>query len=352
MKVATIVGARPQFIKVAPVSRILRQKCTEVLVHTGQHYDNNMSAVFFEQLDIPAPDYNLGIGSGSHGAQTGAMLAKIEDVLLYEKPDWVLTYGDTNSTLAGALAAVKLHIKIAHVEAGLRSFNRDMPEEINRLVTDQLSSLLFCPSQTAMDNLATEGITRGAYLVGDVMADALAFAITHSQSYERIMRKLGIKARNYLLATIHRAENMDDPKRLSNILQALNSLSETVVFPVHPRTRFAIERMNYALKPNILLIEPVGYLDMVQLEKSARMILTDSGGVQKEAYWLGIPCITVRNETEWVETVQSGWNTLVGINIESIVQAVQSFKTPKIHNSLYGDGHASERIVQVLAPSG
>ena len=344
MKAVTVVGARPQFIKAAPVSRILRQKHTEILVHTGQHYDDNMSAVFFDELDIPEPDCNLGIGSGSHGAQTGAMLAAIEQVLVKEQPDWVLVYGDTNSTLAGALAAAKIHIKIAHVEAGLRSFNRAMPEEINRVLADHLSDLLFCPSQTAADNLKAEGITRGVRVVGDVMADALAYAVERAGDRSQILQKLGLAPKKYLLVTVHRAENTDDHERLANILSALNALTEIVVFPVHPRTRSVIEKLNYAVNSHVLMIEPVGYLDMVQLEQSARLILTDSGGIQKEAYWLSIPCITLRGETEWVETVQAGWNVLVGANTDAIVRAVRSFKPPVSHDVLYGDGKASERI--------
>jgi len=352
VKVVTIVGARPQFIKAAPVSRVLRQQHTEILAHTGQHYDDNMSAVFFDELDIPEPDYNLGIGSGSHGAQTGAMLAAIEQVLVKEQPDWVLVYGDTNSTLAGALTAAKLHIKIAHVEAGLRSFNRAMPEEINRVMADHLSDLLFCPSQTAVDNLAVEGISRGVHLVGDVMADALAFAVERSQGRSQILLRFGLAAKKYLLVTVHRAENTDNHDRLKNILSALNSLSETVVFPVHPRTRLVIEKMDYTLQDHVLLSEPVGYLDMVQLEKSARMILTDSGGIQKEAYWLSVPCVTLRDETEWLETVQAGWNVLVGADKEAIVQAVRSFEPPAAHEVLYGNGKASEHIVQAFAAAG
>ena len=348
MKVVTVVGARPQFVKCAPVSRVLRQQHVEVLVHTGQHYDHNMSAVLFDELGIPAPDYNLGVGSGSHGAQTGAMLVKIEEVLLREEPDWLLIYGDTNSTLAGALAAVKLHIKVAHVEAGLRSFNRFMPEEINRVVADHLSDLLFCPSQTAVDNLAAEGISRGVHLVGDVMADALAFAVERSQGQSQILKKLGLAAKKYLLVTVHRAENTDNHERLENILAALNALSETVVFPVHPRTRLVIEKLDYALQDHVLLSEPVSYLDMVQLEKSARMILTDSGGIQKEAYWLSVPCITLREETEWTETVDAGWNRLVGADTELIKSAVQDWIPTGKRPNIYGDGHAAENICRIL----
>jgi len=352
MKVVTIVGARPQFIKAAPVSRALRQRHTEVLVHTGQHYDDNMSAVFFRELDLPEPDYNLGIGSGSHGRQTGQMLMRIEEVLLAEKPEWVLVYGDTNSTLAGALAAAKLHIRVAHVEAGLRSFNRAMPEEINRVMTDHLSDLLFCPSETAVKNLAAEGITRGVHLVGDVMADALAFAAERAPTHSDILARLGLAERGYLLVTVHRAENTDESTRLQNILAALTQMDERVVFPVHPRTRKAIERLK--AKPesenkHLKLIDPVGYLDMVRLEQSARMILTDSGGMQKEAYWLGVPCVTLRDETEWVETVQAGWNVLTGANAGRILNVVHSFVRPGHRPPQYGDGQTAMKCTTLLA---
>ncbi len=348
MKIVSIVGARPQFIKAAPVSRVMRQTHTERLIHTGQHYDDNMSAVFFEELDLPAPDYHLGIGSGSHGAQTGAMLAKIEEALVAERPDWVFVYGDTNSTLAGALAAAKLHQPVAHVEAGLRSFNRAMPEEINRVMADHLSSLRLCPSQTAVDNLAAEGVTQGVHMVGDVMADALAFAAAQAKSRSKALEQLGLSARGYLLATVHRAENTDNALRLQNILTAFDAVSEVVIFPVHPRTRKALERLGYSPHPHVHLIEPVGYLDMVQLEQAARMILTDSGGIQKEAYWLGVPCVTLRDETEWVETVQAGWNTLVGAGSETIVEAVRSFMPPDARPPLYGNGQAARQIAQAL----
>lgn len=349
MKLVSIVGARPQFIKVAPVSRALRRQHVEVILHTGQHYDENMSAVFFDELDIPAPDYNLGIGSCSHGAQTGAMLTRIEEVLLHERPDWVLVYGDTNSTLAGALAAAKLHVKAAHVEAGLRSFNRAMPEEINRVVADHLSDLLFCPSQTAVDNLAAEGITRGVHLVGDVMADALAFAAERAQKRSNVLTRLGVAKSSYLLATVHRAENTDNAARLRDILAAFDALDEAVIFPVHPRTRQVIAALGYSPAPHVRLIEPVGYLDMVRLEQSARVILTDSGGIQKEAYWLGVPCMTLRDETEWIETVQAGWNVLVGADMARIVKTVKAFACPGARPVLYGDGQAAVHCVTLLS---
>jgi len=297
MKIVSIIGARPQFIKAAAISRELRQEHTEFLVHTGQHYDDNMSAIFFDELDIPEPDINLGVGSGLHGQQTARMLVEIEKILLDEKPNWVLVYGDTNSTLAGALAASKLHIPVAHVEAGLRSFNKDMPEEINRILTDHVSDLLLCPSQTAIDNLAYEGITKGVHLVGDVMYDALMFAVERAEIKSTILKKLGIKEKTYLLATVHRAENTDDEKRLKNILDAFDALDEPIIFPVHPRTKKAMQKIGYLPAKHIQLIEPVGYMDMVILAKSARMVLTDSGGLQKESYWLGVPCITLRDET-------------------------------------------------------
>jgi len=360
-RIVSIIGARPQFIKAAPLSCALRVAGhAEVMVHTGQHYDANMSAIFFDELGLPPPAHNLGIGSGTHGAQTGAMLAGIEQVLAAERPDWALIYGDTNSTLAAALAAAKLHIRSAHVEAGLRSFNRRMPEEINRVVADHLSDLLLVPSQTAVDNLAAEGLTRGVHLVGDVMADALALAAERSRDRPDILARLGLAGGGYLLVTIHRAENTDSLPRLTGILAALEELDEPVVFPVHPRTRKVLETIDPkygVLAPqqgcgtsagNLKLIEPVGYLDMVRLEQSARMILTDSGGVQKEAYWLRIPCITLRDETEWVETVQAGWNIIAAADSARIVQAVRAFKAPADHPPLYGDGHAAERIAALL----
>jgi len=351
MKVVSIVGARPQFIKAAAVSRLLRLQATEILVHTGQNYDQNMSEVFFDELEIPAPEYHLGVGSGSHGAQTGEMLARVEKVLLTERPDWVLVYGDTNSTLAGALAAAKLHIPVAHVEAGLRSFNRDMPEEINRVLTDHVSDLLFCPSETAVRNLAQEGITRGVHVVGDVMADTLYFAASRAEERSDILNRLKLLPGSYLLETIHRAENTDDPERLESILQAFVAVNETLIFPLHPRTRKRIDELGlHSVLQNsqVRLINPVGYLDMVCLEQSARLILTDSGGIQKEAYWLKVPCITLRDETEWVETVDAGWNYLAGTEMEQIVQAVNKFRPPANQPVLYGEGCAAQKMVAYL----
>ena len=349
MKVLTVVGARPQFVKAAPVSRALRARHQEVLAHTGQHYDSNMSAVFFDELDIPAPDFNLGVGSGPHGQQTGEMLARIEALILSECPDWVLIYGDTNSTLAGALAAAKLHVPVAHVEAGLRSFNRRMPEEINRVLADRVSNLLFCPSKTAVDNLAAEGILEGVHLVGDVMASSLVYAAGRAKDRSTVLRRLGLTARAFLLATVHRAENTDDRDHLAQLMAAFSSLGETVVLPVHPRTRKMLERFQIVPGARVILVEPLGYLDMVMLEQAARIILTDSGGIQKEAYWLGVPCVTLREETEWVETVANGWNTLAGTSIERVVQTVRGFQPPSSRPPLYQEGDAAEKISQILS---
>lgn len=348
MKVVSVVGARPQFIKAAAVSRVLRRQHEEVLLHTGQHYDDLMSDVFFRELDLPRPDVNLGVGSASHGRQTGEMLIGIERVLQEERPDWVLIYGDTNSTLAGALAAAKLGIPLAHVEAGLRSFNRTMPEEINRVVADRLSDLLFCPTQTAVENLAREGITSGVHLVGDVMYDILLWSLPLAERRSGILERLGVVPGTYLLATIHRAGNTDIRENLSAIVAGLNATGEPVVFPLHPRTRRALTRWGIVPAENVRLIEPVGYLDMLVLERNARLILTDSGGVQKEAYWLGVPCLTLREETEWVETVEAGWNILVGTSVERLIEAVHTFRPRGDRPAFFGDGRAGEKIVEAL----
>ncbi|SMO66666.1 non-hydrolyzing UDP-N-acetylglucosamine 2-epimerase [Melghirimyces algeriensis] len=350
MKVVTVVGARPQFIKAAPVSRALRRYGKEILVHTGQHYDTSMSHIFFKELNIPHPDYHLGIGSKSHGAQTGEMLSEVERVLLTEKPDWVLVYGDTNSTLAGALAASKMHLPIAHVEAGLRSFNRRMPEEINRVLTDQLSTLLFCPTTTAVQHLSSEGITRGVYNVGDVMADALQFNRKLALDHSNILERLEIKPKEYLLVTFHRAENTDVDHRLENIVSALNHLSKPAVLPLHPRTRNKIKQSGLSFtNPRLKVIEPVGYLDMIQLEANASKILTDSGGVQKEAFLLNVPCITMRDETEWTETIEQKANILVGSDKRKIVQHAEHFQVDFSNvKPIFGEGNASQRIVKHL----
>lgn len=349
MKIVSIVGARPQFIKAAAVSRRLRESHQEILVHTGQHYDYEMSGIFFDGLELPNPDVSLGVGSGKHGAQTGAMLKAIEDVLLAHEPDYILIYGDTNSTLAGALAASKLSLRIAHVEAGLRSFNRRMPEEINRVVADHLSSLLLCPSDTAIRNLAAEGITKNVHQVGDVMLDVINWAKDRADAKEtEVLKRFGVKRQNYLLATIHRSENTDDLERLGAILNAFNSIDEPIVFPVHPRSRKVITEMGFQPGPHLQLIEPVGYVDMVALTGSARRVLTDSGGLQKETFWLGVPCLTIRNETEWVETVESGWNVLVGAKLKQLPDLVREFTPPRSRPSLYGDGAAAVKCVNLL----
>jgi UDP-GlcNAc3NAcA epimerase len=350
MKVVTVVGARPQFIKAAPVSRVIRQIGTEILVHTGQHYDKSMSDVFFEELQIPVPDYHLHVGSKSHGAQTGEMLSKVEEVLLKEKPDCVLVYGDTNSTLAGALAAAKLHIPVAHVEAGLRSFNKRMPEEINRILTDHVSRWLFCPTETAVKHLKTEGIVKGVHLVGDVMLDAVQFNRTLAEQKSTILQELNLQAGSYILITLHRAENTDDPARLSAIVEAINQLPVPAVLPLHPRTRGKMQANQLEItNPNVLVIEPVGYLDMLQLEVNAKKILTDSGGVQKEAFFAKVPCITMRDETEWTETIELKTNVLVGADTEKILHAVETFtvdfsKVPPV----FGHGDTAERIAAIL----
>ena len=413
-KIVTIIGARPQFIKAATVSRaitscnrkvIAGDGLREVILHTGQHFDDNMSQVFFDELEIPRPDHNLGIGSDTHGRQTGKMLAGIETVLSIEQPDLVLTYGDTNSTLAGALAAAKLQIPSAHVEAGLRSFNRLMPEEINRVVTDELSNLLFCPSETAVQNLLKEGIGRNGahtpltldlnkqmvFQVGDVMYDSILFNKTLADEKSNILTRLNLRQKDrpssnsqttvgdgYCLVTLHRAENTDNVDNLRNILQALNSIASygtKIVFPVHPRTRKCIEKdgQTHGLflsnsNANIIQIEPVSYLDMIKLETHAQAIFTDSGGMQKEAYLLGVPCVTLREETEWVETVRERWNILTGSDSQRITAAFSIIykwnrqgppfdhssksaepATLKDRPGVYGDGKAAERIVEIIS---
>ena len=354
MKIVTVLGARPQFIKAAPLSEALSKKHEEKIVHTGQHYDYQMSDVFFEELGIPKPDYFLGVGSKQHGAQTGEMLTGVEEVLLKEKPDWVLVYGDTNSTLAGALAAAKLHISIAHVEAGLRSYNRRMPEEVNRVLTDHISSLLFCPTDQAVKNLAQEGLTEGVVRTGDVMADALYYHARRAEE-RNIAESLRYKRKSYLLATVHRAENTDDPSRLEEIIGAFAKIDGQIVLPLHPRTKKLLLGCQMSIPENVEIIEPVGYLEMILLEKDAELILTDSGGVQKEAYLWQVPCVTLRDETEWVETVHTGWNTLTGANTERIIAAVERYRQnplPPYLENLYGNGQASEEIVTAMEERG
>jgi UDP-N-acetylglucosamine 2-epimerase len=349
MKIISVVGARPEFIQAAPVSRALRKNHQEILVHTGQHYDYLMSQTFFDELGIPAPDYNLEVGSGTHARQTAEILVRFEEIILKEKPDIVIVRGDTNSTLAGALAASKLHIPTVHIEAGERSFDRRMPEEINRLVADQLSSAFFCVSQTAVNQLAKEGITRNVFWVGDVMLDANLANRALARQKSTVLSKLELAPEQYGLVTVHRAANTDDPNRLANIVKALSQVGETVVFPVHPRTRGALQKLEVQFGGNICLIEPVGYYDMMVLEENARIVATDSGGVQREAYFMRKPCLTLRDETEWTETVQVGWNKLVGVDIDCIVNEWKTFSPPAAQPPIFGDGIAGEKIANILS---
>ncbi|AUM71938.1 non-hydrolyzing UDP-N-acetylglucosamine 2-epimerase [Pseudomonas fluorescens] len=353
-KIVTIVGARPQFIKAAAVSReILKHpgRLVEVMVHTGQHYDPNMSQVFFDELEIPAPKYNLEVSGGTHGVMTGRMLEGIEQILLEEKPDWVLIYGDTNSTLAGALAAAKLHIPVAHVEAGLRSFNMRMPEEVNRILSDRVSTLLLCPTALAVDNLAKEGLTHGVHNVGDVMYDVALFYRERAKAQSQVMAQLGLEEGAFALATCHRAENTDDPQRLGEIMAGLADIAVQmpVVLPLHPRTRNLLKThgLEHHLSA-IKVVDPLPFLDMVALEQAANVILTDSGGVQKEAYFYRVPCITLRDETEWVETVELGFNQLVGANRSAMNIAMDNRSIPDGQADVYGDGTAAARIVAIL----
>ena len=347
-KIVTILGARPQFIKAAAVSSVFADFFEEIIVHTGQHYDANMSDVFFDELGIPHPKYHLNVGSGSHGAMTGAMLVAIEEVLLEEEPDYVMVYGDTNSTLAGALAASKLLIPVIHVEAGLRSFNMAMPEEQNRILTDHISNLLFVPTQTAIDNLVREGITKGVHNVGDVMFDGILHFSKIAAEKSEILAQLGVSENAYLLCTIHRAENTNDISRLKGIVKGLNDSEEQVILPLHPRTQKYLNDYEIALGENIRVIEPVGYLDMVRLETGAKKIVTDSGGVQKEAFFLGKPCITMRDETEWVETVENGWNVIVGADAEKITQAINSFDPTIERKNYFGNGTAARQMADLI----
>lgn len=352
MKVLTVVGARPQFIKAAVVSRALKEKnIGEVIVHTGQHYDSNMSEVFFDELQIPHPHYNLGVAGSSHGAATGQMLEKIEEVLLKEKPEAVMVYGDTNSTLAGALAARKLNIKLVHVEAGLRSFEMTMPEEINRILTDRISDLLFCPTQTAVDNLEKEGFENFNCSIiksGDVMQDAALFYEKISGESSTIIRKLELK--DFVLATIHRAENTDNISHLRSIVQAFNEINKhtQVVVPLHPRTSKIIQKEG--IDCDFKIIEPVGYLDMVQLLKHCSLVMTDSGGLQKEAFFFKKHCVTLREQTEWVELVEHGFNTIAGTNTTNIVDAYTTMinKRSDFAVDLYGNGKASSVIANAI----
>ena len=347
MRVATVVGNRPQFVKAAAVSRPLRERHDELLVHTGQHYDDEMSKVFFDELPVPAPDVWLGIGSGPAAVQTGRMLAELEPVLREAEPDLVLVYGDTNSTLAGALAAAQAHVPVAHVEAGMRSFDRSMPEELNRVLTDHASSLLLCSTQTAVDNLAREGITAGVQLVGDAMADVALSTARAARERRDVLDGFGVEPGSYLLATAHRAGNVDTPERLGALVEVLLGLPRPLVFPVHPRTRARLEASGLLARleeaDGVLLSPPVGYLELLALAIHARAVVTDSGGLQKEAYLVEVPCVTLRDTTEWVETVEAGWNTLVDLDAEA-ARAALDRPRPAEHPDLYGRGQAGERI--------
>jgi len=351
MKIVSIIGARPQFIKAATVSRVIRTglEINEILLHTGQHYDLNMSDIFFRELDIPEPNYNLGVGSGSHAVQTGEMMKGIEDILLKEKPDWTLVYGDTNSTLAGTLASVKLHIPVAHIEAGLRSFNRIMPEEINRIVADRISDLLFAPTQTAVNNLKSEGLSGYTILSGDVMLDSVVYYKGKVLDKPDQYRLKNIPEK-YLLATIHRAENTDNIENLETIFLALSKTGLPVVLPIHPRTKKIISD-SLSIAPNIMIIEPVGYLEMLKLTMDSFKVITDSGGLQKEAYFLNKQCITIRTETEWIETLHDNWNILTGIDPEKILQAIDAPKQLSKPGNDFGNGRAAEIIVNKLLES-
>jgi UDP-N-acetylglucosamine 2-epimerase len=348
----SIVGARPQFVKAAPVCRALRAAHEEILVHSGQHYDYGMSEVFFDELGIPKPDFNLGVGSGSHGRMTGQMLVELDELLGQVKPDVVLVYGDTNTTLAGGLAAAKLGIPVAHVEAGLRSFNRTMPEEINRVLVDHLSELLLCPTKAAIANLAAEGITQGVELVGDVMLDTARFFAEKTDAAP-VLERFGVERGGYALATVHRAATSDDPEALAAVIRAFSRVPFDVIWPVHPRTRsnltaFGLHTLIESA-PNVRTVDPTSYMETNVLLGSARVLLTDSGGMQKEAYFFGVPCVTLRDETEWVETVELGWNTLVGTDEERIVAAAMAALPATDRPDVYGDGHAAEALVRAIA---
>ncbi len=343
MKLYTIVGARPQFIKAATVSRRIRdyENIDETIIHTGQHYDKNINEIFFEELNIPLPKYNLNIGSGQHGIQTAKMLSGIEEILLQDRPDCVLVYGDTNSTIAGALAAVKLHIPVAHVEAGLRSFNRLMPEEINRIVTDSVSDVLFAPTQNAVDQLKKEGRGEAVVFSGDVMFDSV-------QYYKKQILKRNQPASHdpYYLCTIHRAENTDDPDKLKAIFKAFSMINQKIILPLHPRTKHILKNLEIKIPDNLHIIDPVGYMEMLSLLLHSEKMITDSGGVQKEAYFLHKPCITLRNETEWIETLDHNWNILCGTDSEKIVSAVESAVGEQTNLSAFGNGDSAAVIIQ------
>jgi len=355
VRVVSVVGARPQFVKAFPVSRALRERHEEILVHTGQHYSRTMSDVFFEELDIPTPEYDLGVGSDSQGRQTGAMVSRFGEVVERESPDVIVVYGDTNSTLASAIVAAKTDARLAHVEAGLRSYNRSMPEEINRVLTDHVSDLLFAPTQRGVENLRKEGIDEAmVHRTGDVMYDAIQWARCRAAERSTVLDDLGLATDEYVLATIHRAGNTDDPHRLESIMAALCDADREVVFPVHPGTneRLAECGLRETVAECLTLIDPVGYVDFVRLLDGTERVATDSGGIQKEAFFLDTPCVTLREETEWVETVDAGWNTLVGADEAAIRRELARPVSLPAKPELYGDGNAAERIVSVIENGG
>ena len=350
MKIIIIVGARPNFIKVAPLIEELKKyrQIDPILIHTGQHYDYEMSQSFFEDLKIPKPNYNLGVGSGSHAKQTAEIIEKLEPIILKENPDLVIVIGDVSSTFAGALTAAKLNIPVAHIEAGLRSYNKKIPEEINRILTDHVSDFLFCPTKTAVENLKNEGIKKGVYNVGDIMYDVLLKNIEIAQKKSKILEKFNLKPKEYFLLTIHRASNADNLDNLRKILAAANKIKGKVIFPVHPRTKKLLAKIEISQFENIKTIRPLGYFDMLVLEKNSKKILTDSGGVQKEAFWLSVPCITLREETEWAETLKFGWNILVGTSEEKIIKAAMELRLKKTPDKSFGNGNAAKKIMDVI----
>ena len=347
MSILSIVGARPQFIKLAPLSKAIRKEHQEIILHTGQHFDRNMSDDFFNELGIVQPDVNLNIHSGHHGEQTGRMLAAIENHLLRFKPDLILIFGDTNSTLAGALVCSKLHIPTIHIEAGLRSFNREMPEEINRIVSDHTSDFLFAPTQTAMQNLEREGLSERAFLTGDIMVDALMDNIERADQVSSILETKGLVAEKYYLVTLHRPYNVDDPVKLNKLLTKFSKIGGQVIFPVHPRTRKVMDDHSMVIPENVLLSEPVGYFDFIKLESCSMKIITDSGGIQKEAYLLKKPCITIRPETEWIETVKQGWNVLVDVDSDDFVNTIETFNPSQKQNDLFGKNVAQKMFDKI-----
>ena len=347
MNITSIVGARPQFIKLAPLSKELRKHHDEVIIHTGQHYDKNMSDLFFRDLNIPEPDYNLGIGGSTHGVQTGKMLVEIEKVIIKLNPDLIIIFGDTNTTLAGAMVGAKLHINTLHIEAGLRSFNREMPEEINRVVADHTCDYLFAPTKTAMTNLSHEGLSKKSFLTGDIMVDSLLHNIKIAETKSQIIDDLELTPNKYILLTLHRPYNVDDPEKLERILIELSKLETTIVFPIHPRTRNIIQKQGMKVPSNISMLDPVGYLDFIVLESHSKIIITDSGGIQKEAYILKKPCATIRPETEWIETVEDGWNILVDVDEPDFLEKIQHFNPSSQQHDIFGE-NVAEKMGKII----